>query len=115
MRLTLNNLTSILSTASDNSLGSIGLTTEKNQPKSGEANFTFCFVEPDTNTRVKVDSFHWYVRILITKRSKLITNYVFASNYSELRYKNKLTHIYHFFVPSPSPIPNTSFIGQFSI
>ena len=41
--------------------GRIGLNTVEGQPHSGSGTFEFCFVAPDTNNKVKVDFFQWYV------------------------------------------------------
>lgn len=42
--------------------GSIGLETVQGVQNSGRATFTFCFVQPRTNSPVTVDSFRWYVQ-----------------------------------------------------
>ena len=41
--------------------GRINLRTKRGDPNSGSATFEFCFVQPNTNNRVTVDSFQWYV------------------------------------------------------
>ena len=43
------------------SFGQIGLGTVQGQPDSRSGTFEFCFVVPDTNDKVKVDFFQWYV------------------------------------------------------
>ena len=43
------------------SFGQIALKTVEGIPSSGEGEFRFCFVEPDTHNPVVVESFVWYV------------------------------------------------------
>ena len=43
------------------SFGKINLRTKKGDQDSGSGTFKFCFVDPATDEKVKVDSFQWYV------------------------------------------------------
>lgn len=42
-------------------VGAIALQPTQGNPGPGKATFEFCFVQPNTNTRVVADSFYWYV------------------------------------------------------